>query len=380
MPCALSDFQHIRPHHEIDQEKIQEWIVEVHARAAHCFENREMVPFREELLSKIRRLGLGRERIENRGIHHSDLFQEDWSQMDVYPVAEHPHGHGLAKRSHFFDREVTQIFERFYPENCPMPAHLVHVTCTGYVAPSPAQKLVTLRQAGTMTTVTHAYHMGCYGSIPAIRMGAGFNTLASPASTSSVDIVHTEICSLHMHPLRHSSEQLLVQSLFGDGFIKYTVSSKEEGPHLKVLALHEETIPDSSHCMTWCCEDNGFGMTLSKEIPVLIARNIEGYLNRLCALSGRESVEVIKEALFAIHPGGPKILQQIKDLLGLEAIQIEHSVQVLKRYGNMSSATLPHIWEKMLGDADVPHGKQIISLAFGPGLSVAGALFVKNES
>src|SRR5262249_54227427 len=151
--------------------------------------------------------------------------------------------------------------------------------------------------------------------------------------SSPIDIVHTEICSLHLHPLRHASEQLLVQSLFGDGFIKYSVGKQADVPHLKVLALHEEIIPDSTHCMTWRCEDHGLGMTLSKEIPLLIARSISGYLERLCDLAGMNPKEVIREAVFAIHPGGPKILQQIKDLLGLETDQITHSVQVLKDYG-----------------------------------------------
>jgi predicted naringenin-chalcone synthase len=380
MLSTLSDFQHIRPHHETDQEKIQEWIVEAHTQAAHRFDNREMEHFRGELNYKMERLGLGKERIEKRGIHISDHQQDDWSKMEIYPVKELPHGRGFAERSSFFDREVSQIFERFYPENSSMPAHLIHVTCTGYVAPSPAQKLVSLRKAGMATTVTHAYHMGCYGSIPAIRMGSGFASLPSPSASSQVDIVHTEICSLHMHPLRHASEQLLVQSLFGDGFIKYTLnSSAVEKPHLSVLALHEETIPDSTHCMTWRCEDQGLGMTLSKDVPILIARSIEGYLERLCAQVKLDSKDVIKEAFFAIHPGGPKILQQIKDLLKLSPEQIEHSVQILKDFGNMSSATLPHVWEKMLADPKVPCGKQIISLAFGPGLSIAGGLFEKQE-
>lgn len=360
MPCALSDFRHIRPRHEIDQEKILDWIAEAHARADGS-----------EVRSKIAKLGVGKERIQKRGIQINDLFEEDWKKMEIFPVEMNPRGMGFTERSQFYDREVSHIFERFYPEGAALPAHLIHVTCTGYVAPSPAQKLVSLRGAGQGTTVTHAYHMGCYGSIPAIRMGAGFTTLPSPAGP--VDIVHTEVCSLHMHPLKHSMEQLLVQSLFGDGFIKYTLtSSVPKGPHLKILGLLEETIPNSAHCMTWSCENNGLGMTLSKEVPVLISRAIDGYLERLC---GKEAV---KNAYFAIHPGGPKIVQQIKEKLQLEEWQIAHSVQVFKEFGNMSSATLPHIWERMLQDSQVPKNAQIVSLAFGPGLSISGGLFEKE--
>jgi predicted naringenin-chalcone synthase len=371
MQCCLSDFQHIRPRHEIDQERTLDWIAEAHARA----EQKDFTAFRHEVREKLAHLGLGKERIQNRGAQINDLFEEDWSQMEIYPVSKQPSGQGFTQRSEFFDREVSKIFERFYPEGTSLPSHLVHVTCTGYVAPSPAQRLVSRRNAGLSTTVTHAYHMGCYGSIPAIRIAGGYHL---SQNLTDVDIVHTEVCSLHMHPLRHRSEQLLVESLFADGFIKYTVGSKKDGPHLRLLALHEETIPESLSSMTWSCGDHGLNMTLAKDVPVLIARSIDGYLKRLCQQANLMSESVVKEAFFAIHPGGPKILDQIKGLLHLEPFQLEHSEHVLKHYGNMSSATLPHIWERMLNDPKIPNNAKIVSMAFGPGLSVAGGLFEKG--
>jgi predicted naringenin-chalcone synthase len=229
-----------------------------------------------------------------------------------------------------------------------------------------------------MTAVTHAYHMGCYGSIPAIRIASGYASLPSSA-LSNIDIVHTELCSLHMHPLLHRSEQLLVESLFSDGFIKYTLNTQKGTKlHLEVQALHEEQIPNSLKSMTWSCGDNGMDMTLAKDVPVFIARALEGYLKRLCSLAKLQTA-ILKDAFFAIHPGGPKILQQIKDLLGLQPFQLEHSEAVLQHFGNMSSATLPHIWEKMLIDSKVQSGARIISLAFGPGLSIVGGLFEKGN-
>lgn len=378
MHCALSNFRHIRPYHEFEQEKILDWIANAHAHAAQRCENKDFETFRSQIQEKIAQLGLGKDRIQSKGIHISDPLQQDWSKMEIYPVTENPHGHGFTERSHFFDREVTRIFERFYPDNDNLPVHIIHATCTGYVAPSPAQKLVSLRKAGGKTIVTHAYHMGCYSSIPAIRIASGYSSLPSPAP-KPVDIIHTEICSLHMHPLRHSTEQLVVQSLFADGFIKYSVTADRPAePHLKILGLHEETIPDSSHCMTWRCEDKGLSMTLSREVPVFISRAIIGYIQRLSQLANVNPEELIRDSFFAIHPGGPKILTQIKELLGLQTHQIDHSVHVLKYYGNMSSATLPHIWERMLKDPQVPKKARIISLAFGPGLSVAGGLFEKG--
>jgi predicted naringenin-chalcone synthase len=385
MLCTLSDFHHIRPYHEIEQEKSLDWIAEAHAKAAFInssqgLDHQEFKTFRTQIREKLARMGLGKERIQNRGVLINDLFEEDGSRMRIYPVEENPYGHGFTERSEFFDREVSKILEQFYAEEAILPEHLIHVTCTGYVAPSPAQKLVSSRKAGTTTAVTHAYHMGCYGSIPAIRIAAGYLSL-SPSFSLNIDIIHTEVCSLHMHPMRHCSEQLLVESLFADGFIKYTLhSKKKDAPHLTLLGLHEETISDSIQSMTWRCEDHGLSMTLSKNVPVLIARAINDYLHRLCSIAGLSSEKIVKEAFFAIHPGGPKILQQIKDLLKLESYQLEHSESTLKQFGNMSSATLPHIWEKMLKCSRVPSKALIVGLAFGPGLSIAGALFEKGTS
>ena len=376
MLCTISEFQHIRPRHEIDQEQLLAWIARVHGHAQEAFDGKEMPELHEQLGEKMLQLGLGKERILKRGIHTSDFFQEEWGQMEIYPVKERPEGASFAERSHFYDREVTQVLEQFYPGNSRLPPHLIHVTCTGYVAPSPVQKLVASRKKETV--VTHAYHMGCYAAIPAIRMGAGFTALPSP-SPVQVDVVHTELCSLHMHPLRHSTEQLVVNALFADGFIKYAVSTEAMGrPHYRVLALHEEIIPDSIQSMSWRCEDKGLGMTLAKDVPVKIVRSIQDYLSRLSALAEAGVSDLLKRAYFAIHPGGPKILQQIKEVLQLESWQIAHSEEVLRACGNMSSATLPHIWEMLLNDPKVADASPVVNLAFGPGLSIAGGVFEKR--
>ncbi len=141
-------------------------------------------------------------------------------------------------------------------------------------------------------------------------------------------------------------------------------------PHLKVKAIREEIIPNSTKSMTWNVASWGFQMFLAKEVPVYITRHLKGYLERLCK-------QEIKTPYFAVHPGGPKILLHVQELLGLNDEQMKYSFQVLKEYGNMSSATLPHIWEKILLDPNVPKGAPIVSLAFGPGLTIAGSLMEK---
>ena len=216
--------------------------------------------------------------------------------------------------------------------------------------------------------------MGCYASFPALRIAKGFLS----SEEGSVDIVHTELSSLHMHPLKHSLEQLIIQSLFADGFIKYSVTCTppKETPFWEITALYEEIIPASTQSMTWCCDDRGLSMTLAKEVPFLIVKTLPDHLKRLFH---KASLAESTPCFYAIHPGGPKILSQIQSLLNLSEEAIYHSKEVFRSCGNMSSATLPHIWNLMLSDPNVPFGAHIVSLAFGPGLSISGGVFKKSR-
>ena len=81
--------------------------------------------------------------------------------------------------------------------------------------------------------------------------------------------------------------------------------------------------------------------------------------------------------VFAIHPGGPKIIDFIQRQLQLEDEQVEVSREILYRFGNMSSATLPYMWSELIERDSVPAGTLILSLAFGPGLTAAAAVFEK---
>ena len=349
----LADFVCIRPRYEMEQEKLLEWTAHKHL----AFNVSSSV--KEKLFA----LGLGEDKIQKRGFQIPDPLQEEGAQ----PLQLR----NLRERMRFYEEEVSRIFEAFYPLEMSIPQQLIHVTCTGYVAPSPAQRLLSLRNV-TKSFVTHAYHMGCYASIPAVRMASG--SLAT--GISSVDIVHTELCSLHFHPFTQETEQLVIQTLFADGFIKYSVQKENADTNgLKCIALHEETIPDSLQFMQWRCEDTCHTMTLSKKVPLYIMQALEGFFTRLVEKAGLDIETIRSHAYFAIHPGGTKIFHYVKEKLRLESWQVAHSLHVFQQYGNMSSATLPHIWEKMLND--LPKEAYIVSLAYGPGLTMAGVVLRK---
>jgi predicted naringenin-chalcone synthase len=97
----------------------------------------------------------------------------------------------------------------------------------------------------------------------------------------------------------------------------------------------------------------------------------------LCAQAGIDFEAEKGDIVFAIHPGGPAILNQIRNRLGVEESAIELGRKVLRENGNMASATAPHIWQLIAESDDIPSGKRVLSMAFGPGLTVIGALFEK---
>ena len=133
---------------------------------------------------------------------------------------------GFGDRSRVFQTFAEEVITNLTPIF--NAAINIHVTCTGYQSPSAAQKIVLKRGWEKNTMVTHAYHMGCMAALPAIRMALG----SASHRDCRVDIVHTELCSLHMNPALHSDEQLVAQSLFADGMIKYTLSPSVQSTSL----------------------------------------------------------------------------------------------------------------------------------------------------
>ena len=375
-PFYLSSFQTLRPKYEQAQSSILEWIAKAHTTSSFPDsqkDNEESQAFMMEILDNLQKIGLGPGKIEKRGIHCRDFSLDSWDDMDIFKVDKFPQGLGLQKRMDFFSNATQEVFEAFYQDKN-LPSHLIHVTCTGYSSPSGAQKLVSKRNS-LNTVVTNAFHMGCYGALTALRIGNGF---VKNDPSDLVDVVHTELCSLHMNPSVHTKEQLVIESLFADGFAKYSITKqKKQEPSFRVLALLEEIIPESSEDMSWVCHDFGFSMHVAREVPVKIVRHLTSYLSRLVSLSGL-SMEFLKDAVFAIHPGGPKIIEQLSKALELDPWQSDHSHSVLKSCGNMSSATLPHIWKKILEDSELKEGTFVVSLAFGPGLTISGSIFQKE--
>lgn len=337
-----------RPAFEVDQDSALNWLAKAHAHFDSSLD--------PELIQKLLyRYGCRSDRIKSRGTVLEDCTHSKWDQMQIFKKPAPL----LSDRMKLFEKISDATFERFYADAKTGPSDLIHVSCTGYVSPSGAQKLVSNR--GWETEVLHAYHMGCYASIPALRMARGL--LA--AGRVQVDVVHTETCTLHMNPARHEPEQLVVQSLFADGFCKYEVTQSRPKAGFEILNLREEIMPESQDAMTWSLAESGFHMTLHRDVPDKIKEALPNFLTRL---TGERTW---KDFDFAIHPGGPRIIEGVQASLELTPAQTASSHETLRSYGNMSSATLPHVLNHLASSSGQ---ERIIGLAFGPGLTICGMM------
>jgi predicted naringenin-chalcone synthase len=302
--------------------------------------------------------------------------------MKIFRLNERAGGLDMASRQATFDELVREKCNFLFDSGERLEQDLIHVTCTGYLSPSPLQRFVAESDHAAQTRVLHAYHMGCYASLPASRMAAALALQSANTgrdrNSSAVDVVHTELCTLHFNPQDHSPEQLVVQSLFADGFIRYKVSAQPVGAGgcFRILAMDEIQVPQSAAAMTWMPVSWGMSMTLAREVPQLIASSLRGFVSQLLARAGLTEAEALPGLVYAVHPGGPKIIDHVQTLLEIPEEKLSASRDVLKRFGNMSSATLPHVWQSIVDNPAVyPNGTRVLSLAFGPGLTIAGGLF-----
>jgi len=356
-----------------DQARTLEWLAAAHTAAQATVDGLapdERRNLGRNMRRRMARFGCDPGRIARRGSVLPDFDRERFDDMEIYDVNRRPQGGGSAARNAVFARAVGDYFDSTYANESEPPDDLVHVTCTGYVAPSAAMELVAKRGWGQRTRVTHVYHMGCNASLSALRISAGL-----AEAGRRVDVVHTELCTLHLDPTDHSAEQLVVQSLFADGLIRYRLNGGGRG--LRVLALDEIIVPDSGDSMRWSVGDRGMHMTLARDVPDRIAAGLRAFIARLTERAGVASAP-LDRAIFAVHPGGPRVIDQVAETLGLSDAQVAASSRILRDHGNMSSATLPHVWKLIVEDGAVAPGTLVLSLAFGPGLTVCGGVFRKE--
>ena len=359
MKTYIQNFDIYFNERSINQEKATDWLVEYHG----C-------DFKE----LFDRYAVKADYIQSRHVYADGVSDLPIQYQALYSLKEENRP-TLNMRSDRAQEVVDDIFKYFYQHEITAPQHINHVSCTHYQSPSGAQKMVVAKEWNDQTTVTHLYHMGCYAAMPAVRVSKAY--VADSASV--VDVVHTELCSFHLDKENITPEQIIMKTLFADGAIKYSVTneqlfvdSKKDG--LEILAQKEVMVSGTENEMTWRLGAYGFLMTLTRKVPIILAKNIEKYMRDIFQRAGLDFDKDKENTIFAIHPGGPKIIELVEKVLKLNERQVKHSKKILSTRGNMSSATIPHIWNEILEDDTVDDQTNIVSVAFGPGLTMTGVM------
>lgn len=235
--------------------------------------------------------------------------------------------------------------------------HLILVSCTGMVAPGVELQLMEkLGLAGTVERYC-VHFMGCYAAFTGLKLA---DKILRSESEARVLVVSVELCTLHFQK-EYSEDNLLANSLFGDGAAAALVMNSDKG--LKIRSYLSQVLRDSDQDMAWGIGDFGFEMKLSKYIPVLLDKGIRQLTD---VFEKKFKLSEIRN--FAIHPGGKQILQKVQEAFGLGQEANFHALNVLKEFGNMSSATILFVLDRMMKDAEVKG--EILAMGFGPGLTL----------
>ena len=242
--------------------------------------------------------------------------------------------------------------------------HLVTVSCTGFEAPGVDVALIEALGLPARVERTHVGFMGCHGAINGLRVAAAF---AAADPEARVLLCAVELCSLHFH-YSADEQQVVANSLFADGAAACLVGGDAAGTTPSVVGTGSVLLPDSLDAMRWRVGDHGFEMSLSPRVPALIEQHVAPWLDDWLGRYGLDRADV---GSWAVHPGGPRVLDGVTSALGLAPEALDVSRAVLAEHGNMSSPTVLFIVDRLRERAA---SMPCVLLAFGPGLVAEAAL------
>ncbi len=233
--------------------------------------------------------------------------------------------------------------------------HLIVASCTGFTAPGLDFQLMRAAGLREDTQRTIVGFMGCFAAVNALKLA---DQMVRADPESRVLVVNLELSSLHLQEDFQDVPKMLSFLLFGDGASAALVTAEPQG--IELGAFTAAVIPRSAELITWHIADTGFLMHLSGQVP--------GRIRRWLPEHGAALLADPLPTLWAVHAGGRTILDAVQHGLGLAPNALRHSRDVLRAFGNMSSATLMFVLARILGDSDARGpGKGV---AFGPGLTV----------
>ncbi|MFA6059455.1 MAG: type III polyketide synthase [Taibaiella sp.] len=239
---------------------------------------------------------------------------------------------------------------------------IITVSCTGIMIPSLDAYLINelkLKQDIVRLPVTE---MGCAAGVSGMIYAKNF-LKANPGKRAAVVAVESPTATFQLSD--YSMTNIVSAAIFGDGAACVLLSSHEEDEGPEIIAEEMYHFYDAERMMGFGLTDSGLKMVLDIEVPEVIGQHFENIIYPFLAKSGMD-IKDIDHLIF--HPGGKKIIQTVENLFGDMGKNIETTKEVMRQYGNMSSATVLYVLDQFL-QQEYPKGTTGLMLSFGPGFS-----------
>lgn len=243
--------------------------------------------------------------------------------------------------------------------------HLITVSCTGMSAPGLDLQVMEAMKMSPNLQRTSVNFMGCYAAIHGLKLAHAF---CSAYPEAKVIVVCTELCTLHFQK-EITANNMLSSLLFSDGCAAMLVQNTNKEKGLNLHHFFSQVSFKGKADMSWELSGKGFLMTLTGYVPELIKEDFETLVGNALKSAGKSKEDITH---WSIHPGGKKILQVIEESMQLKDGQLQYSHDVLRDFGNMSSASIVFVLQKILIELQESGAgaAEIFGAAFGPGLTM----------
>lgn len=245
--------------------------------------------------------------------------------------------------------------------------YIITVSCTGIMIPSLDAYLINklqLRQDIIRLPVTE---MGCAAGISGIIYAKKF-LQANPGKRAAVVAVESPTATFQLED--YSMANIVSAAIFGDGAACALLSSHPVDEGAEILAEEMYHFYDNEHMMGFKLTNSGLQMILDVDVPDTIASHFPDIVHPFL-MKNNLKMQDIDHLIF--HPGGKKIIKVVEDLFADSGKNIDDTKEVLRLFGNMSSATVLYVLERFM-DNKPEKGEKGLMLSFGPGFSAQRVL------
>jgi len=306
-------------------------------------------------LSRIFRRMVGRADIAHR---YSFLDPRKGSPHDAHEFYRLGNFPDTSRRMEMFERNAPDLMRKavdrlaLSEQERAGITHVLVTCCTGLYAPGMDFEIVEHLGLSPEVERTMIAFMGCYAAINALKLA---RHIVRSEPKASVLMLNLELCTLHFQETQEL-EQVLSFLVFADGAAASLITAREEGFALD--SFKAVMVPQTRGLITWKIGGLGFDMLLSGQVPAELGRALH---------EGEMMIERDVIDLWAVHPGGRSVLDAVETALELPAEALAASREVLSRFGNMSSATVMFVLQRIMQQA-LP-GQRGCAMSFGPGLT-----------